>query len=79
MRWWRGRDIFGPVDNITRIDDAKLDRIREDLRRMKLYRDVMADYHRELAYIRRQAYLAHVEAGFTEDQALKLVRDIEGQ
>ena len=67
------------MDNITRIDDAKLERIREDLRRMKLYRDVMADYHRELAYIRRQAYLAHVEAGFTEDQALKLVRDIEGQ
>ena len=67
------------MDNITRIDDAKLDRIREDLRRMKLYREVMADYHRELAYIRRQAYLAHVEAGFTEDQALKLVRDIEGQ
>ena len=67
------------MDNITRIDDAKLERIREDLRRMKLYREVMADYHRELAYIRRQAYLAHVEAGFTEDQALKLVRDIEGQ
>ena len=67
------------MDNITRIDDAKLERIREDLRRMKLYRELMADYHRELAYIRRQAYLAHVEAGFTEDQALKLVRYIEGQ
>lgn len=67
------------MDNITRIDDAKLERIREDLRRMGLYREVMADYHRELAYIRRQAFLAHVEAGFSEDQALKLVRDIEGQ
>ena len=62
---------------VTRIDDAKLERIREDLRRMRLYREVMADYHRELAYIRRQAFLAHVEAGFSEEQALKLVRDID--
>lgn len=42
-----------------------------------MYRDAIIDMHRELAGIRKAAFDANIEAGFTEAQALQLVRDID--
>lgn len=65
------------MDKVTPIEDAELERIQQDLRRMRLFKDAMTEYHRHLAEVRKEAFDAHIEAGFTEDQALQLVRDIK--
>ena len=46
------------------------------LEALRRHSEAVTEYQKLLAPIRRAAYLAHVEAGFTEAQAIELVKKI---
>lgn len=65
--------------SVTSIDEAAAAKFTEEAKRLKIFRAPLAEYFREAAVIRKIAFDAHVDAGFTESQALEIVRDIEGE
>jgi hypothetical protein len=64
------------MGEIKRISDAEMKRMESDIARLRRYEALMAEYFSIMARHRKNAFDAHVEAGFTEKQALELVRDI---
>lgn len=53
--------------------EGELAELREAVDRMRRNRTLLDAFNREQARFVRDEYLAYVEAGFTRDQALKLV------
>jgi basic membrane lipoprotein Med (substrate-binding protein (PBP1-ABC) superfamily) len=65
------------VSKVSDITEAKVHQVELEVARLKHYESVMADYYRTLARIRKSAYDAHVEAGFSQKEALQLVSSIQ--
>ena len=63
-------------NNIKSVDFGKKDDIQGALESLKRNIKNMIEYACLMAKIRRQSYLAHVDQGFTEDQALELCKNI---
>lgn len=66
-----------PALHLVRSDapptEGELAELREAVDRMRRNRTLLDAFNREQARFVRDEYLAYVEAGFTRDQALKLV------
>ncbi len=62
-------------DAVKAVDFEK-DDIRAGLELLRRNVEIMIEYSRLKAKIRRQSFLAHIEQGFTEDQALELCKEI---
>lgn len=65
------------MSDVTDIRDAENEKLERDAKRLRMFRGSLSVYFEEIAVIRKMAFDAHVKAGFTEAQALQLVRDIE--
>ena len=52
------------------------DKMTEAVEAMKRSMDATLDYQILVAKIRRKAYLAHIDEGFTPEQALELVKKL---
>jgi hypothetical protein len=63
-------------DNITSVDFGGKDDFQGALEALKRNTKTMIEYTCLMAKIRRQSYLAHVDQGFTEAQALELCKNI---
>ena len=63
-------------DNVTSVDFAEKDNMQGALEVLKRNTKNMIEYARLMANIRRQSYLAYVNQGFTEAQALELCKNI---
>ena len=62
---------------VTAITDAEIKRTEAEVTRLERYEATMARYFQTIARHRKNAYDAHIEAGFKPEQALELVRDVE--
>ena len=62
-------------DNIKAVDFEK-DDMQVALEMLKRNLEVIGEYSKVKAKIRRQSFLAHVQQGFTEEQALELCKEI---
>ena len=62
-------------DNIKAVDFEK-DDTQAALEMLKRNLEVIGEYSKVKAKIRRQSFLAHVQQGFTEEQALELCKEL---
>lgn len=62
-------------DTVKAVDFEK-DDMRAALEMLKRNLEVIGEYSKVKAKIRRQSFLAHVQQGFTEEQALELCKEI---
>ena len=62
-------------DNIKAVDFEK-DDMQAALEMLKRNLEVIGEYSKVKAKIRRQSFLAHVQQGFTEEQALELCKEL---
>ncbi len=67
------------TDKVTHIDEAAAEKLADEAKRLRVFRAPLSAYFEEIAVIRKIAFDPHIKAGFTEEQALKLVRDIEDE
>jgi hypothetical protein len=64
------------TDKVTEIPMVERDSLVASLEAYKRNLAIIAGYGKDIAAFRRQLYLAHVEAGFTDAQALELCKSI---
>lgn len=62
------------MNDVKPVKLDKRDPFRASLEELKRNFDVLMDYADIKAKLRRQVYLAYVQQGFTEDQALELCK-----
>ena len=62
-------------DTIKAVNFEK-DDVRAALEMLRRNTEALIEYSQLKAKIRRQSFLAHIEQGFTEEQALELCKEI---
>ena len=73
----KGRHIPSPTTspNVKKLN-LKADPILGAVDTMRRNLQALIEYNEFVATVRRESYLAHIAAGFTEEQALVLCKDI---
>lgn len=63
-------------DKVTEIPNVERDNLVASLEAYTRNLAIIASYSKDIAKFRRELFLAHVEAGFSEVQALELCKSI---
>ncbi|XWN29702.1 MAG: hypothetical protein ROR55_19685 [Devosia sp.] len=63
------------TDKLTVIPGAE-DELRAEIEELKRRLPILAEISKQIAAARKLSFDAHIEAGFSEDQALKLCENI---
>lgn len=63
--------------NVHLLPPAQLSKLEEAVETMRRNETALIEYHRILARVHREAYLAYLKAGFTESQAIELTKALK--